>query len=258
LAHSPARVSVAFEGEALRGEATVLAARLGLALAEGPDDAPLHLNVTAVGLSLSLTGKDAPGPIRVDFVAGRLGYRQAHTSLRREPLARAVGLKGHEHPTVVDATAGLGRDAFVLATLGCRVTLVEREPVIAALLDDGLARAAREPALADTVARLHWVRADARDYLSGLPQVQRPEVVYMDPMYPQRDKSALVKKEMRVFRALVGDDEDAPGILEVALEVAKRRVVVKRPARAAPLGGHEPSHRIPGKTTRFDVYLTGR
>lgn len=254
---STPRVSIAFEGEAHRAEAESLAAELGLPLATGPEDAPLHLNVTAEGLTLSLTGPEAPGPIRVDFTAGRLGYRQARVSARGEPLARAVGLRGDERPSVVDATAGLGRDAFVLATLGCKVTLVEREPVIAALLKDGLVRAAREPALADTVARMHCVQGNARDYLAGLDEAGRPDVVYLDPMYPHRDKSALVKKEMRVFRALVGDDADAPEILAAALAVARRRVVVKRPVRAEPLGGRKPGHSIPGKTTRFDVYVKG-
>lgn len=251
------RVSVCAACEALRGDAEALAAELGLPLAADAQAAPLHLTVTADGLTLSLTGPDTPGPIRVDFVAGRLGYRQARTSLRNEPLARAVGLKGRERPSVVDATAGLGRDAFVLASLGCRVTLVEREPVIAALLQDGLARAARAPGLSDTVARMRCVSGDARAYLAGLDDAARPDVVYLDPMYPHRTKSALVKKEMRVFRALVGDDEDAPRLLEAALGAARHRVVVKRPARAEPLGGMRPAHRIPGRTTRFDVYLTG-
>jgi 16S rRNA (guanine1516-N2)-methyltransferase len=254
---STPRVSVAFDSEAHRAEAEALAARHGLPLATGPDDAPLHLTVSAAGLSLSLTGPDAPGPVRVDFIAGRLGYRRARISARGEPLARAVGLRGDERPSVVDATAGLGRDAFVLASLGCRVTLVEREPVIAALLEDGLARAAREPGLADAVARMHLVRGNARDYLSDLDETARPDVVYLDPMYPHRGKSALVKKEMRVFRALAGDDADAPEILDAALRVARRRVVVKRPARAEPLGGRRPTHQIPGKTTRFDVYVKG-
>nr|WP_077277836.1 class I SAM-dependent methyltransferase [Thioalkalivibrio denitrificans] len=234
-----------------------MAELLGLKLATGSDDAPLQLNVTTEGLTLSLTGPDAPGPIRVDFVAGQFGYRQSRISLRSEPLARAVGIRGHDRPSVLDATAGLGRDAFVLATLGCDVVLVEREPVIAALLRDGMERAAAEPDLAGTMARMRCVQGHAPDILRGLGHAQRPDVVYLDPMYPHRDKSALVKKEMRVFRALVGDDEDAPEILTAALEVAKRRVVVKRPARAAPLGGREPNHRIPGKTTRFDVYVKG-
>jgi 16S rRNA (guanine1516-N2)-methyltransferase len=254
---SDSRISIRYATEDLREPAEALAVELGLPLASEPATTPLLLVLDADGLRLALTGPDAPGPVRVDFVAGRLGYRQARASARGEPLARAVGLRGDERPNVVDATAGLGRDAFMLATLGCRVTLVEREPAIAALLEDGLARAAREPALADTVARMHCVRGNAREYLAGLDEAERPDVVCLDPMYPHRDKSALVKKEMRVFRALVGDDADAPEILEAALKVARRRVVVKRPVRAQPLGARKPTHQIPGKTTRFDVYVKG-
>ena len=258
MTSSPARTCITFDAESLRTRALSLAEDLALPLCpDGTPDCPLVLKLTAQGLSLALTGPEAPGPIRVDFVTGRLGYRQARISLRSEPLARAVGIKGESRPDVVDATAGLGRDGFVLASLGCQVTLLEREPVIAALLADGLERAARETDLEETVARMHLVPGNARDWLSDLDEDSRPEVVYLDPMYPHRDKSALVKKEMRVFRALVGDDTDADGLLEAALKAARRRVVVKRPTRAEPLGGHKPSHHIPGKTTRFDVYLTG-
>jgi len=253
-----ARACITCDDPALRPRAEALARQLSLPLClEGSPETPLVLRLGPQGLSLALTGADAPGPIRVDFVSGRLGYRQARISLRSEPLARAVGIKGHDRPSVVDATAGLGRDAFVLASLGCSVTLVEREPIIAALLADGLERAAREAELEETVARMHLVTGNARFYLEGLANGPGPDVVYLDPMYPHRDKSALVKKEMRVFRALVGDDTDAADLLEAALNGARHRVVVKRPARAEPLGGRKPSHQIPGKTTRFDVYLTG-
>ncbi|MFN2349198.1 MAG: class I SAM-dependent methyltransferase [Thioalkalivibrio sp.] len=258
MTSSPARTCITFDADSLRTRALSLAEDLALPLCpHGTPDCPLVLKLTAQGLSLALTGPEAPGPIQVDFVTGRQGYRQARISLRSEPLARAVGIKGESRPDVVDATAGLGRDGFVLASLGCQVTLLEREPVIAALLADGLERAAREADLAETVARMHLVTGNARDWLASLDETSLPEVVYLDPMYPHRDKSALVKKEMRVFRALVGDDTDADALLEAALKAARRRVVVKRPARAEPLAGRKPSHHIPGKTTRFDIYLTG-
>ncbi|MFW5453048.1 class I SAM-dependent methyltransferase [Thioalkalivibrio sulfidiphilus] len=254
---SDTRISIRYASEDLRERAEALAAELNLPLAGESAGTPLVLILDGHGLSLALTAPDAPGPIQVDFVTGRLGYRQARISLRSEPLARAVGIKGSERPSVVDATAGLGRDGFVLASLGCEVTLLEREPVIAALLADGLERAARDADLAQTIARMHLVTGNARGWLTALDEAPRPDVIYLDPMYPHRDKSALVKKEMRVFRTLVGDDQDAPETLEAALAVAKRRVVVKRPARAEPLSGRKPSHQIPGKTTRFDVYVTG-
>ncbi len=218
------------------------------------------LVVTADRLELRTAGPHAPGPVFVDFVGGAVGHRHRFGGGRGQPLARAVGLKAGAIPTVLDATAGLGRDAFVLADLGCSVRLVERSPVIAALLRDGLRRAAAEPELAPIVDRMTLIEGDAKTYLATLADTDRPDVVYLDPMYPHRTKSALVKKEMRVFRAVVGEDPDAPGLLAAALTCARRRVVVKRPRLAPSLEGPKPTTVIEGKTTRFDVYsvLAGR
>jgi len=91
--------------------------------------------------------------------------------------------------------------------------------------------------------------------MRALPGAERPEVVYLDPMYPHTGKSALQKKEMRLFRRLVGDDEDVPRLLQAALGCATKRVVVKRPRTAPPVLELKPSLAIEGKTTRFDVYL---
>jgi 16S rRNA (guanine1516-N2)-methyltransferase len=187
----------------------------------------------------------------VDFVAGALGYRRRCGGGRGEPIARAAGLRGGRTPSVVDATAGLGRDAFVLAALGCPLTLVERSPVVAALLEDGLRRGAAAPDVAPVVARMRLVHGDATALLPGL----RADVVYLDPMYPHRDSSALVKKEMRLFQALLGPDADSERLLPAALAAARARVVVKRPAAAPPLAGERPAHEIRTKNHRFDVYL---
>ncbi|CAN5780699.1 class I SAM-dependent methyltransferase [soil metagenome] len=187
-------------------------------------------------------------PVYVDF--SESGRRQG----KREAVARAVGVKGSFRPTVFDATAGLGGDAFVLAAEGCSVTLVERSRIVAALLSDGLRRAAGDPSTADVAARMTLVRGEARDILLTLNPAERPDTVYLDPMYPETGKTAAKRKEMRFFRELVGDDLDAGALLDTALTVAKRRVVVKRPAKAGFLGV-EPSATLPGKTTRFDLYL---
>jgi 16S rRNA (guanine1516-N2)-methyltransferase len=186
-----------------------------------------------------------------------MGYRLRAGGGRSQLLARAVGLKGAASIDVLDATAGLGRDAFVLASLGCRVTLVERSPIVAALVGNGLARAVSDSAAGDTVSHMQLVVADARELLSRLASGEagaQPDVVYMDPMYPQRTKAALVKKELRVLRALVGRDDDAAELLAVATRVARRRVVVKRPLRAPALEGPVASAQIRGKTTRYDIY----
>ncbi|MEC9482758.1 MAG: class I SAM-dependent methyltransferase, partial [Halomonas sp.] len=176
----------------------------------------------------------------------------------RQLVAKACGLgKGGVTPSIVDATAGLGRDAFVLATLGAEVLLLERVPAIFALLEDGLWRARCDDEAGEIVARMQVAHADAGREL-GPVVAQRgisPQVIHLDPMFPHRDKSALVKKEMRLFRELAGDDTDAPRLLEAALDVATHRVVVKRPRKAPPIEGPRPGHTIEGKTSRYDLYV---
>ena len=207
------------------------------------------------GLALKQTGKNTPGPIMVDFTTGSMQYRLRHGGGRNQALARAIGLKKGWHPAVIDATAGLGRDAFVLAYLGCHVQMIERSPILAALLEDGLQRAAGAELTAETVRSLSFCQADSRDILHKLTQDDLPDVVYLDPMYPERTKSSLAKKEMRILRELTGGDSDAAMLLRVALERTRNRVVVKRPRQAPPLSDISPSHEISGKTSRFDVYL---
>ena len=206
------------------------------------------------GLCLQVTGKGAPGPVRAEFVSGKMGYRREHGGGAGQLVARAVGLQKTRTPLhVLDATAGLGQDAFVLASLGCRVTLFERNPVVHALLADGLARAALNVECAPIVERMTLQNGSSIAWLAEAPP-ESVDVVYLDPMFPHRDKSAQVKKEMVVFRQLVGDDDDAAALLAAALRVAKYRVVVKRPRKAPAIDGVAPSTRIEGKSSRYDVY----
>jgi 16S rRNA (guanine1516-N2)-methyltransferase len=206
-------------------------------------------------LELQQIGDHAPGPIVVDFVGGAVGHRRRTGEGRHQPLARAVGLKRGVNPTVLDATGGLGRDAFVLATLGCAVTLVERHPVIAVLLEDGLQRARADAETAPIAARMTLRHADTRAVFDALEEADRPDVIYLDPMYPHRSKTAAVKKEMRALQALLGEDEDADELLALARHCARQRVVVKRPKGAAELGNQAPHHCIVAPHTRYDVYL---
>ncbi len=244
-----------------------LAAQLGVPRSPPPCDGfdfHLHYIDTGSGPDPQLTLRDTAGELGagvwVDFVTGKMRHRLRFGGGRGQPLARAVGLKGSASPVVVDATAGLGRDAFVLASLGARVTLLERSPVLAALLDDGLRRAALAPETRDIVEPgMKLIHANAIHWLRHCEQDQRPEVVYLDPMYPHRGKSALVKKELRALRKLVGDDDDADALLHAALACASKRVVVKRP-RTAPvlegaiLAGRKPASCVQSKNTRYDVY----
>ena len=242
------------EESARRVEAQRLAERLGLTLSARDDgEAGYLLVLTAERLELRTLGPKAPGPVYADFVGGKVGYRHRHGGGRGQPIAKAVGLKRGATPSVLDATAGLGRDAFVLASLGCTVTLIERSPIVAALLRDALDRAELHAESAEVTARMALLEGDAIERMAEL--AGRFEVVHLDPMYPHRDKSALVKKEMRLFRDLVGEDPDADRLLEAALAAAAKRVVVKRPRGAPPLGDRKPSFTVESKSTRYDVYV---
>ncbi len=250
-------IAVTVESPAELAAAVALAAELALPLVADLTIPPTHLLVlTEQRLELRQLGANAPGPVSVNFIAGTAAHRRQFGGGRGQPLARAAGLKGGALPTVIDATAGLGQDAFVLASLGCRVQLVERSPIIAALLQDGLCRAAQNPEIGSWVKeRLCLCQADGREYLRGLSENQRPEVVYLDPMYPHRRKTALTGKEMRLLRQLVGDDHDASELLAAALVCARRRVVVKRPRLASALTGPLPDAQIIAPHTRFDLYF---
>ena len=193
----------------------------------------------------------------MDFVDGAIGHRRRFGGGRGQPLARATGMKPGFNPVICDATAGLGRDGFVLASLGSQVTLCERSPILAALLEDGLQRAALNSEIGDWVSQCLTLQAvDSADWLKSLDHEQLPDVVYMDPMYPTGKAHVLVKKEMRTLQQLLGPDEDSAGLLDIALQTAKRRVVVKRPKRADWLADRKPSMSIESKKTRYDVYVT--
>ncbi|WJG09588.1 class I SAM-dependent methyltransferase [Aliiglaciecola sp. LCG003] len=207
---------------------------------------------------LGLKQLDDPklGEVYVDFSSDALTFRRLHGGGKKEAIAKAIGLKGTQIPRVLDATAGLGRDAFVLASLGCQVDLIERSPVVAALLADGLIRASQQPDLMDWLPNQMTLHHGIAVELLNNWQGTIPDVVYLDPMFPHRKKSALVKKEMRLFQQLLGPDEDADLLLAPALKLAAKRVVVKRPDSAPFLSNQQPSMAITGKKHRFDVYMT--
>lgn len=219
-----------------------------------PGQDPVKLVQTAERLELHCL--PLGGPLYVDFVGGALGYRRRQGEGRKQPLARALGLKGNICPEVLDATAGLGRDAFVLASLGCNVLLIEQSSIIAALLKDGLERAHQASETAPIAARMKLLQANSIPWMARLSAENSPEIVYLDPMYPERSKSALVKKEMRFLCTLAGKGEDAPLLLQAALACARQRVVVKRPRLAPAVEGPIPSFTVKSKNTRFDIYLT--
>ncbi len=204
-----------------------------------------HLELHQVGSKMK--------PLVVDFLSPSLIYRRQHSG-KRQLLARAVGVGKQQGKgiSVLDATMGLGEDAFVLASLGCRVQGFERSPVVAALLQDGLRRLFASESFEDLA--LAVTPGDVRDYWQS--SSEPPDVVYLDPMFPPRQKTALVKKQMQWLQDLLQDEaDDAEELLQLGLKWATKRVVVKRPRLALPLAGLKPDLVLSGRSVRFDVYF---
>ncbi len=246
----------------LAPRAAELAAGLHLPLlpvASDPREIETHACVLLLdgeGLGLQACGRGAPGAVRVDFASAAMRHRRR--AGHNELLGRAVGLGKKDVLRIVDATAGLGRDAFVLADLGCQVLMCEREPVVAAMLSEALERGRSEAGewLPAVLSRLRLVADDAR----RCPDLATPppDVIYLDPMFPERGKSAAVKKEMALFQQLFQRPDwepDGEALLHWALAQDCARVVVKRPLKAPLLAGRASSHTLRGKAVRFDVHV---
>ena len=191
--------------------------------------------------------------LKCDFLKGAVNHRLRFGGGRGQHLPKAIGMKGGQSPTIIDATAGLGRDAFLLASLGLQVTLIERSDIIHELLAAGMEVARQAGGQhKDIIDRMTLIHGDS---IAILPYMQA-DVVLVDPMHPPRKKSALVKGEMRAIRDIVGVDEDQHLLVETALAMATKRVVLKWPAKATPLAGLRPtSHQIIGKSIRYDVFM---
>lgn len=190
------------------------------------------------------------GAVYADWLGPRVKRRISDG--RRQPLARAVGLRKDRPLRVLDITGGLGRDAYTLAALGAQVTLIERHSLIFQLLRDEQIRVFVNQPQEGPASRIQIIHGDSN---AELPIIgTRFDVIYLDPMYPERIKSALPSKEMQVLRELTGGDVDSWRLLGAALNTGKR-VVVKRGCRSAWLGASRPSTEIRGTQVRFDVYL---
>ncbi|MFT5060996.1 MAG: 16S rRNA (guanine1516-N2)-methyltransferase [Dinoroseobacter sp.] len=195
------------------------------------------------------------GELRVDFVSGAVAHRLRFGGGRGQALAKAMGLRAGKTPMIVDATAGLGRDSFLLASLGAQVVLIERSEEMHSLLVQGMKRAVQEGGeFREIIGRMTLLKGDAKDLLAELSG----EAILIDPMHPPRHNSALVKRELRQVREIVGTDDDASDLVRVALKTARNRVVLKWPAKADPISGIRAcSHQIQGKSTRYDVFMVG-
>lgn len=231
----------------------------------------LNLNYTNEFVELRDMEKNIS--IHIDFLSGDLAHRQQFGGGRGQSIAKAIGLKqGIAPPTVLDATAGLAKDAYVLACLGCSMTLVERSPIVAELIRDAIQRATEDEHFQTILEKgFKVINQSSIEYLTELankalsnddiypdvfyPDVIYPDVIYLDPMYPDKKKSASVKKNMQILQKLLGKDEDTQALLSAALKVAKKRVVVKRPKGAENLTELKPTYTVESKKTRYDVYI---
>lgn len=227
---------------------------------------PLVMSYNEGRLSLSVLDNNRPIYVDVDFSAGSNRYRKENKSVKNELLAKAVGLKSNwaDGLQILDATAGFGRDSFLLAGFGCEVVMLERSALMAALLFDGLQRAKENDSeLSEIVARMKLVHTDALAYLNGAQfssdklsgSIFQPDVIYLDPMFPGSNKTAQVKKDMRILRSVLSEDVDGEGLIQAALHSSVKRVVVKRPRKGKVLGGGKPAFQVLGKSARFDVYF---
>lgn len=266
-------IVVAYEAPAWRAAAEELAAELGEVACVSAADVPaeqLTLRVGVDGLVLARDGME----LRGDF--SRMIPRLRQGALQRELLVKAARVKGVDVPTAVDATAGLGEDSLLLAAAGFTVTLCECDPVIAALLQDTLRRSVDDPQLADAVARMRVVCGDSKEVLRSFGYTSRgaaepsglaagcgatpPDVVYLDPMFPGRTKSAAVKKKFQLIHHLERpcDPREEELLVEAALAAHPRKVVIKRPIKGAYLAGIKPSHSLSGKAVRYDCLVPPR
>ncbi len=182
--------------------------------------------------------------------------RLLHGKLNGELLVRAARLKGIEEPTLVDATAGLGQDSLLLAAAGFSVTLIECNPVIAAMLVDAIERARRDPELADAAGRMRVIEGNSLKVLRDLSMP--PDVVYLDPMFPGRSKSAAVKKKFQLLHRLEMPCEDEITLLEAARAAHPRKIVIKRPVKGPHLAGVKPDYTLRGKAVRYDCIVMAR
>ncbi|VFP87946.1 class I SAM-dependent methyltransferase [Candidatus Erwinia haradaeae] len=213
----------------------------------------IRLIIKSDHLEISHLSQPSLGSVFVNFFCKSMTYRRKFGGGECEAIARAVGIKNNYFPDILDATAGLGRDAFLLASLGCRVRMLERNPVVAALLDDGLRRAYSHQTIGLWLSK-NMILLPISSLLVSSNIFPPPDVVYLDPMYPLKKKKALVKKDMRILQSLIGIDTDSDLLLYPARILAKKCVVVKRPRYAQVLSGVHTDNILKTKKHRFDIY----
>ena len=213
------------------------------------DEKEMRLVRGEKGLTLVADGQE----LRGDFT--RLLPRLKQGAISKELLARAAKIKDADHPLVaIDATAGLGEDSLVLAAAGFRVKMFERNPVIHELLEDAIKRAAEISELSEIVARMELHHGDSVEAMKHLDFT--PDVILLDPMFPERQKSALVKKKLQVIQKLEIPCADEADMILTAIAAKPKKLIVKRPPKGPYLAGLKPDFSIEGKAVRFDGFAS--
>ncbi|MDD6023233.1 MAG: class I SAM-dependent methyltransferase [Oscillospiraceae bacterium] len=233
---------------AQRDAAAALARRVGASLSDKPGP-QLTLMVDGSGISLMGYGLSYRG----DFE--QMLHRVTKGRLQHEMLVH-VSKTDDPHPTAVDATAGMGEDAFLLAASGYSVTLFEQNPVIAALLKDALRRAKKHPDLKEIAQRMQLVEGNSIELLPTLGIV--PDLIYLDPMFPARQKSGLINKKLQLIQKLEHPCVEEEALLNMAIGIHPPKIIIKRPLKGANLAGRTPSYSVRGKAIRYDCITLPR
>lgn len=192
-------------------------------------------------------------PFWIDFLSNDILRRKGDFN---QELIKAVGLKKNTSLNILDTTAGLGRDSFILATCGAKITMLERNKIIYLLLQNGLERAKENDNIKNIIDNISLINQDSIEYLQN--KLDNVDIIYIDPMFPQSNKSRLVKKDMQIFRDIVGDDLDSKRLLELALKQQVKKVVVKRMLKSPYINDYKPNFELKGTTTRFDIYIINK
>jgi 16S rRNA (guanine1516-N2)-methyltransferase len=254
LFQHPSNIAIIAEQLSEQHAAKNAARHLGLPLLPKPKpDTDIVLVFSNKRVYLKSTEKGA-GAVEIDFTSGKSAHRRKFGGGKNQPLAKAVGLHKISTLKLLDATGGFASDAFVLANLGANVQIIEQSPILCFLIQHALEHAKSDNSIAHITQRMSLVNAHSIDYLSTLKDADRPDTIYMDPMYPNRQKSAAVKKGMQLLHQLIGADLCAEELLQAALKCANKRVVVKRPASAEPLNTHQLVGHSSSTNTRYDIY----
>ena len=211
----------------------------------------MRIDVETQGVRLELT--DLRLHFVHSFVSGPIAKRAKQST---QLLLKACNNKQRSLHSILDLTAGWGVDALILARHGQQVTLLEQHQLLHAIIAYSLAQLALTPAGDAIAQRLTLEHTNARDYLQNMGDAEDFDCIYLDPMFAAHKSGAKPAKEMQILQALTGN-QDIESCFALALSKARKRVVVKRAAKAPPLAESKPDLVQRAKTIRFDIYLTG-